>query len=357
MTTPPNQREPIAARSDIRTAPVVARIPERLWLSAASRLVSQTTPNREAAAKRLVTAAPVHGIDLSFLWGTVGRDGRGAEEVRQVVLAVPGAGRTLMLFQSEPGAEGAGSAEGLAERVASINAACAHFERRFANDSSTTESGPDVRLAQGLPEPSEKWAVGAFEGAGFRRVGNLAYLRRSLKGERTRSAGEIDWPPGIRVVPFSDLPPVLRTDGTLIEALESSYVDTLDCPELCGLRETADVLASHRATGIWDPSMWWVVFDGEPGNGGRASGCLLLNRCPEQRAVELVYVGLSPSVRGRGIASRLLGLAIASAARGPATDELTCAVDRRNQPALNLYGRAGFKAIAERVAFVRPIGP
>jgi len=319
--------------------------------------VSQTAPNREAAAKRLVTAAPVHGIDLSLLWGTLGKDERGVDFVRQVVLAVPGAGRTLMLFQSEPSVGGDldGPTAALAERVGAINAACAHF----GAGRSASESGvgiPEVRLAQGLPEPSETWAVAAFEGAGFQRVGNLAYLRRSLKGENPgRVVTPEVWPERVRVVSFAELPPGLRTDATLIAALESSYVDTLDCPELCGLRETADVLASHRATGIWDPSMWWVVFDDSKAGEGQACGCMLLNRCPEQRAVELVYVGLAPSVRGRGVASRLLSMGIASAARGPAADELTCAVDRRNQPALNLYGRAGFKPTADRVAFVRPI--
>ena len=39
-------------------------------------------------------------------------------------------------------------------------------------------------------------------------------------------------------------------------ALDRSYVDTMDCPELCGMRATADILASHKATGEFDPSLW-----------------------------------------------------------------------------------------------------
>lgn len=344
-------------RPDHGTDPKVVRIPERLWLSAASRLVSQTAPNREAAARRLVAAAPVHGIDLSLMWGVVGRDGPGSEYLRQVVLAVPGAGRTLMLFQSEPGPGGDidGPSVALRERVASINAACAHFGRP---DVPAGEKVPEVRLAQGLPEPAESWAVAAFERAGFMRVGNLAYLKKPIRDAALAGTGvprAIEWPEGIRVRSCAELGSDLRTDAALLVALDSSYLDTLDCPELCGLRETKDVLASHRATGVWDPALWWLVFEESHGAGEVPRGCMLLNRCPEQRAVELVYIGLAPTVRGRGVASKLLDLAIRSA-RGPTADELTCAVDRRNQPALNLYGRAGFKPIADRVAFVRPLG-
>ena len=34
---------------------------------------------------------------------------------------------------------------------------------------------------------------------------------------------------------------------------------------------------------------------------GAPAGCMLLNRCPEQRVVELVYIGLAPGLRGRGL--------------------------------------------------------
>ena len=87
----------------------------------------------------------------------------------------------------------------------------------------------------------------------------------------------------------------------LLEALESSYQDTLDCPELCGLRETPDVLDSHRSTGVFDPALWWMVHVN-----GQARGCALFNRCPEQRTIELVYLGLSPELRGRGLGKWLL---------------------------------------------------
>ena len=60
---------------------------------------------------------------------------------------------------------------------------------------------------------------------------------------------------GVRVEAFRDG----EDDEALMAALERSYVDTLDCPELCGLREKRDVLDSHRSTGKFDPNLWWLV--------------------------------------------------------------------------------------------------
>ena len=124
-------------------------------------------------------------------------------------------------------------------------------------------------------------------------------------------------------------------------------MDTLDCPELCGLRRTDDVIASHLATGVFHPETWWLVFeDGEP------EGCVLMSHCPEHDSVELVYLGLSPRLRRRGLGERLLRCAIARCARYSAAS-VTCAVDRRNAPAVALYERLGFRAFASRIALVR----
>jgi ribosomal protein S18 acetylase RimI-like enzyme len=85
---------------------------------------------------------------------------------------------------------------------------------------------------------------------------------------------------------------------------------------------------------------------------------VLLNPVPDLRSVELVYIGLGPDLRARGLGDRLLrdalGLAAARRKRDCA-DAITCAVDRRNQPALRLYKRHGFREISGRIAFVRPL--
>jgi ribosomal protein S18 acetylase RimI-like enzyme len=284
----------------------------------------------------MVTAAATHGIDLSLMWGTVDRasDGRPIR-VRQVCLAVPGSGRTAMLVLSGPGP--GGEAREHAERVASANAACEFL--------AGTEMGRDIRLAQALPEPKESWATRAFLDAGFRKVGDLAYLRRPMLD--LPDAAPPEWPEGITVEPIADLKGADR--ARLLAALERSYVDTLDCPELCGLRETEDVLESHRTTGIFNPQLWWIIsVRGDP------QGCMLFSHCPEHSSVELVYLGISPVLRGKRLGAALLTMGL-GALRGVMAEQVTCAVDLRNTPAQRLYARLGFHEFGRRIALVRPL--
>jgi ribosomal protein S18 acetylase RimI-like enzyme len=285
----------------------------------------------------MVSAAAIHGIDLTLMWGTADRapDGR-LVRARQVCLAVPGAGRTAMLMVSGPSIWKEDQEH--VERVAAINAACAGLvEGRPARD---------ISLAQALPEPAEPWAERAFLHAGFTKVGDLAYLRRPLSN--LPQERDWTWPDGVQVRPLTGVDGAAER-ALLIEALDRTYADTLDCPELCGLRDTADVLESHRATGVLDPSLWWLVLlDGRP------HGCMLLSRCPDHDSVELVYLGLSPELRGKRIGSQLLELGL-SRLWDCHANHVACAVDLRNAPAQRLYQRAGFSEFARRIALVRPL--
>lgn len=329
MTDPVPQPPTTAARA--------VRLPESLHWAAARRLVSQHLPDRNAAATRLVTGAAAHGIDFSLTWGTT-HTSAGPEPVRQVCLAVLGSGRTAMCFVSEPapGGDPGGPEIGVAERAASIRAACAELPK--------LKPGA-ARIAQALPEPGDHWAIDAFREAGFTHVGDLSYMRRV--GPLPADPQPVVWPEGVRVVRVDELGDRAAQDATLIAALDRTYIDTLDCPELCGLRETSDILHSHRATGRWDPSLWWVVMtDGAP------EGCLLLNRMQDRGGAELVYLGLSPALRGRRLGAALLKFGLARLGRA---SEVNCAVDERNEPAIRLYRRLGFASFARRVALVRSL--
>lgn len=332
----------------------VVRVAEDLLHSAAQRLVSQSLRDRATAAKRLIASAPEHGIDLSCIWATIPAHeaGKRHAHVRQALLAVPGSGRTAMIFISEPmpggelpSGEPALSAIDAAreERVALLHAASAHFASRS-----------EVRVMQALPDPADAWAESAFRAAGFICVGDLEYRRRAITPAEHRSPRtEITWPAGVRVSSLASLPQAQR-DPTLLRVLEATYVETLDCPELCGMRETSDILASHYATGVFDPALWFVVFITDSAGNESPAGCMLLSRVPDQRALELVYVGLAKSARGRGIGARLLELAIAKGSE-PRIDAVTCAVDCRNEPALRMYERFGFVGLGRRRAFVRTV--
>ncbi len=81
---------------------------------------------------------------------------------------------------------------------------------------------------------------------------------------------------------------------------------------------------------------------------------MLLSAGSAPDTVELVYLGLSPSLRGRGIGDALIASGLARLAGRPEST-IACAVDLANGPALALYRRAGFKRFTERVALVRQI--
>lgn len=317
------------------------RITPALFHAAAQRLVSQTNPDLAAAGSRLVASADSFGIELGYVHATVDTVG-GKARARQACLPVLGSGRTAMLFISEPGPKGdpGGDSRAQAERAACVRATCDFLAREMRNE---------VQVAQGLPDPKEHWAVRALHDSGFTTVGHLSYMRRPI-GDRTGITPVAPaWPGGVEVVPLTHVDPK-AWDSTLVAALNRTYLDTLDCPDLCGMRTTEDILASHRATGVFDPALWWVIrLHGEP------HGCLLLTRCPEQRTLELVYLGVSPDLRGRGLSRGVLAMGIQAARPSCVGWTVACAVDLRNAPALKVYSRLGFRSFSERLAIVRVI--
>jgi ribosomal protein S18 acetylase RimI-like enzyme len=319
------------------------RIPPDLYEAAAARLVSAEAGDARLAGRRFVAAAPAHGIDLGLMWGTIDPKAPLVRRVRQVCLAVMGSGRTAILFLSgpEPGRRDAAtrSAE-QADRVGAIREACGWL---------ATERAGQAKIIQSLPDPGETWAITALKQAGFHQVGDLAYLRRPLSRRRGAGPPEPVWPEGVVVRRVRGVSRGEPDRALLADALERSYEQTLDCPGLCGLRQTEDVIDSHIATGEFDPSRWWLVMQGD-----EAHGCALFSACPEQSTVELVYLGLSPQWRGRGLAAMLLSYGL-SHLGGAGQLSVTCAVDRQNSPAIALYRRAGFSEFSGRVALVRGV--
>lgn len=307
-------------------------------LRIARRLVGQHLPNIDQVARNLVASAQSHNIDFSLAFASVlGTDD--SAPIRQVALGVLGAGRTAMTFFSEPapGGDPDGPDAARAERSACLRALCDHVHRSRARE---------AVIAQALPEPGHDWAVTPLIRSGFLSVGTLLYLRR-----QPGTLPEIRLPAGsgVHARAVADLPGRDR-DRILIAALDASYEGTLDCPELCGLRSTRDILESHKATGSFDPTSWWVyVVDHQP------LGCLLLSKSAEHGTIELVYMGLGVALRGRGLGKPLLVEGLRRICGRHPGFGVACAVDERNTPARRVYESLGFKAFARRQAWVRPL--
>jgi GNAT superfamily N-acetyltransferase len=138
-----------------------------------------------------------------------------------------------------------------------------------------------------------------------------------------------------------------ETEADFREVLRESYIDSLDMPELEGIRSLEDVVASHCSGGRFDADRWLVGrLPGEPD----AAAVLLLTSHSDRDAWEVAYLGLTPAARGRGLGRASLVHALDLAR--PHTARLELAVDVRNKPAERLYRRAGFAEFDQRSVHV-----
>jgi ribosomal protein S18 acetylase RimI-like enzyme len=173
--------------------------------------------------------------------------------------------------------------------------------------------------------------------AGFEHPCDLLYLV-SQKGHF----------PSSPVATNLTLVPVERANiDHLARLVESTYEGTLDCPALDRRRDCRDVVEGYRATSREDLSYWFVVRSGDD-----EVGCLLLARDEHEQSWELVYMGIVPSVRGRGWGIQLVRQAQwLVGQRGG--ERLVLAVDAANEPALKIYAAAGFLAWDRRSVFLK----
>jgi ribosomal protein S18 acetylase RimI-like enzyme len=201
-----------------------------------------------------------------------------------------------------------------------------------------------VRLVQALVDAAaEPRSADDLERGGLPRVTDLAYLARdtSLSVANPRVAARMDW-----------ITYTASTHDLFAETLESSYVDSLDMPELAGVRSLEDLLVLHRAAGRFAPERWRLgTVRGEPD----ARAFLVLSEPPDRSAWEVSYLGLSPEARGRGLGRAAIAHAV-DLARGHAP-RLELAVDVRNQPARRLYRATGFITFDRRAVHLRRLDP
>lgn len=273
-----------------------------------------------AAAKRFLEYARATRLDLDQTWVVRNPDGR----IDFTALAAPAAGRTAMVFGTRPSSQADIAIAG--DLLAAVASGC-------------RDRGVD--LAQALIDPGDELEEAMFVAGGFRRLAQLDYLERPVPRFGTIPSPEL--PTDVLITPWDGDEP------QLVELLEQTYENTLDCPGLAGLRRTTDILAGHLASGTREPDWWHILrIDGIP------AGVLLFNRGSDGHSIELVYLGLVPMARGRGLGRTLLTFGLA-ALDGDAARVVVLAVDRENQPAVRLYRRAGFRHSVRRTAMVRPL--
>jgi ribosomal protein S18 acetylase RimI-like enzyme len=277
-----------------------------------------------AAVARLLAAAKRDGLRLDLLFG--------AYEAGRLIAAClgvesPGAA-ALALVSGDAGRE-----QDRQVMVALLQALQSAAWRR------------SIVLLEALTDPDQPSVARAISEAGFRHLTQLVYLERGL------APGNPVWST-VREEPLLQVPALSWTTYTpkcaplFANVIARTYVQSLDCPELTGLRRAEDVLAGHRATGIFEPDLWMLAS-----RAGVPAGLILLNRIAVGRALELVYMGVVPEARGLGVGDALLQRGL-EAATAKGARVMALAVDERNGPARRLYRRWGFKETATRDAWI-----
>ena len=194
-----------------------------------------------------------------------------------------------------------------------------------------------LHYVQALVEPEAGDKREVLQANGFAHLTQLIYLRRSASSSGFRGAGdrEVTWIAYDR-----------QCHDEFAQMLLATYEGSRDCPELTGLRPIDAVIASHQAAGEFDPALWELA-----GIAGEHAGCLLLSRLTHGPLMEVVYLGVAPAWRGRGVGKLLVRRALEQCRRVGAR-ELTAVVDCRNDPARQLYAHFEFKPTATREAYI-----
>ncbi|HEY2826969.1 MAG TPA: GNAT family N-acetyltransferase [Pirellulales bacterium] len=227
-----------------------------------------------------------------------------------------------------------------------------------------TAAAKGMRLVQTLLETDAGPQAACLRQCAFQHIADLLYLVSLFEEFPTAS-------------PSTDL--VFEPIGTggeieisetrlrrLIGIIERTYIDTLDCPSVHGLRSVNDVLATYRAVGKYNPAKWFFVRHCDAD-----IGCLLLADHPPEHNCELIYMGVVPEARGNARGVEMVRYAqwlvehsdnddknglenCGETAELPAK-KLVLAVDAANSPAISVYAAAGFQTWDRRSVFLREI--
>ena len=200
-----------------------------------------------------------------------------------------------------------------------------------------------ARLGQCLLAPDDEAEAAVLCRHGFKRATDMFFLARAVTNADLISGAEGN--ERSSAVSFE----TYRSENAnrFSRLVEETYRGSLDCPYLNGFRTGDQAIASHKLSGVFDPGTWALYSVG-----GEDAGVMLVNDHPDQDAVELIYLGVAPGARGRGLGRRMLVEGLSEAARrGRAV--MFLAVDCENHFANSLYSEFEFAELARRRVMLR----
>jgi ribosomal protein S18 acetylase RimI-like enzyme len=201
-------------------------------------------------------------------------------------------------------------------------------------------AGHDVYLVQALVDPADTGGRDLYGSHHFREMAELLYLYAQV----ARAFSAVNLPTGFWWRTYCD-----ETRPLFEQVIQESYQQSLDCPALNGMRTIGDVVSGHQASGEFDPRFWFLLSEAD-----RPCAVVMLSRVPRMDMAELVYLGLAPPARGRGISDLMMRQAF-HAVREMNLSRLTLAVDSKNTPALRLYYRHGMQRVGSKIAMMRDL--
>ncbi len=201
--------------------------------------------------------------------------------------------------------------------------------RDLVSAASTGALNDGVPVVQAFAAPDSPEDIAMLTEAGMRKAAELIHMNCSLSNVKlTPSLKESEF----EFVTINEI-----NISTLTNLIPSTYIDSLDCPKMLGIRKTKDVIESHKNTGIYSPSTWYIAMAD-----GRPAGCVLLNSSSRPGFMELVYMGVAPEFRGRGLGRRMIMHSI-NTAFSCHYASIHLAVDAGNIYAKRVYEEAGFR--------------
>lgn len=195
-------------------------------------------------------------------------------------------------------------------------------------------------FAQAAVESDRQDHQAALEAVGFRFLTDLLYMRRSLCDPLP-----VPCPVGGQVVTFTD-----REAARFATVIERTFIDSRDCPGFSGVRSASDALRSYRHAGEFTPARWRLVE-----RDAHDVAVILVNDRTEERAQEIVYLGVAPEARRQRLGHDLVAIALHEARAGR-FDSVLAAVDASNVPAIALYKQLGFSPVSRRRIYLRRVG-
>jgi GNAT superfamily N-acetyltransferase len=285
-----------------------------------------------------------HALDLLLRHLPAGERRRRATNLLQLLGNSPYPQVGVFISPSTAGTDGAIVCELLPGRTGLVwppQVACGAGQQ--AIEDKLTQRGVDWLTDQGalvlqaVLSPEETPQALPLLRNGFVHATTLHYLRHLLR-QIPSSTSTPCW----TVEPYSD-----QNADIFQQILLHSYEGSLDCPELNGRRDVADIIAGYKAHGGHSPELWWLIRLGD-----RPAGVLIAAAMHETSAHEVAYVGVIPAMRGQGLARQIIECALAELRRRRST-QVTISVDCRNRPALRLYAGLGFEEFDRREVYFR----